>query len=118
MSVNKFILWAPRILSILLILLMFMFSFDVFDLDDVWYMLILGFLIHNIPVFILTIALIISWKRPIVGAILFVAVGIFYSVFMLIRGGFEMLSAVVTLGLPAILIGVLFGLSAKRHLTS
>ncbi len=116
MSVNKVILWTPRILSIVLILLMFMLSFDVFDSNEEWYMIALGFLIHNIPVYVLIIALIISWKRPLIGAILFIAAGIFYSVFMLIRGGFDMISAVLTLGLPAILIGVLFWMTEKRHL--
>lgn len=116
MLVNKVILWTPRILSILLIVLMFMLSFDVFDSTESWVVIAGGFLIHNIPVFILTIALIISWKRPLVGAVMFIAAGIFYSIFMLVRGGLEMLSAVLTLGIPAILIGVLFWLSHKRHL--
>lgn len=116
MLTNKLILWTPRILSIILILLMFMFSFDVFESDDTWYMIALGFLIHNIPVFVLVIALIISWKYPLVGAMIFIAAGIFYSVFMLIRGGLDMIGAVLTLGLPAILIGILFWLSKKKNL--
>lgn len=116
MPINKLIVWAPRILSILLIFVMFMFSFDVFESDDIWYRIALGFLIHNIPVFVLTISLIIAWKQPLIGAIVFIAAGIFYSVFMLIQGGFEMIEAVLTLGLPAIIIGVLFGLTRKLHL--
>lgn len=113
---NKLILWTPRILSMFLILLIFMFSFDVFDSNDSWTRVALGFLIHNIPVFILVMALIISWKRPLVGSIIYFSSGIFYSSFMLTRFGLNMISAVLTLGLPAILIGFLFWLTYKKHL--
>lgn len=116
MLLNKIILWTPRVLSIALIVLMFLMSLDVFDSDEVWYLIAVGFLIHNIPVFIITIALIISWKYPFVGAYIFIAAGIFYSVFMLIRGGLDMIGAILSLGIPAILIGILFWLSKKRHL--
>ena len=114
--INKLILWTPRILSMALILLLFMFSFDVFESNDSWIRIALGFLIHNIPVFVLVIALTISWKRPLIGSIIYITSGIFYSSFMLIRFGFDMISAVLTLGLPAILIGFLFWLTHKKHL--
>ncbi|RJX26456.1 MAG: hypothetical protein C4537_02520 [Acholeplasma sp.] len=116
MLLNKVILWTPRVLSIVLILLMFMLSLDVFESDEVWYLIAAGFLIHNIPVFVLTLALIISWKHPLVGAFIFIAAGIFYSIFMLIRGELDMIGAILSLGVPAILIGILFWLSKKRHL--
>lgn len=115
MSTKNMIVWTPRILSILLMILMFMMSFDVFESEDVWYRILGGFLIHNIPVFILAFALTVSWKHPLVGAFIFIAAGIFYAIFILIRGGFEMISAVLSLGLPAIVIGVLFGLTHYKH---
>lgn len=116
MFTHKLILWTPRILSMILIVLMFMLSFDVFESDDIWYMLILGFLIHNIPVFILTIALIVAWKHPLIGAFVFMGAGLFYAIFMFVRGGIEMISSIFILGIPAILIGCLFWLTHRYHL--
>ncbi|MBN2268044.1 MAG: hypothetical protein JXC35_01340 [Acholeplasmataceae bacterium] len=115
MSTHKIILWAPRILSILLILMLFMLSFDVFEVDDVWYRLILGFLIHNIPAFVLTIALVLAWKYPLVGAVIYTIAGLFYAFYMLITFGLEMVSGVLTLGIPAIFIGVLFYLTYQKN---
>jgi hypothetical protein len=83
-------------------------SFDVFEMDETWYMLILGFLIHNIPVFILLITLYFSWKRPIIGAIIYISAGLFYLVYMLIRSGWDALLSVLFLGVVAIVIGALF----------
>lgn len=105
---NKLITWTPRILSILLLILLFMLSFDVFEIDEAWYMLIFGFLIHNIPVFILLITLYFSWKRPIIGATTYISAGLFYLVYMLIRNGWDALLSVLSLGLVAIVIGALY----------
>lgn len=113
---HKFILWTPRILSLLLIMLMLMLSFDVFDSNEIWYNILGGFLIHNIPVFVLSIALILSWKRPLIGAITFISAGVFYAIFMFIRGGTEMIGAILSLGLPAMIIGILFWLTYHLHI--
>ncbi|TNF06950.1 MAG: hypothetical protein EP317_05690 [Bacillota bacterium] len=104
----KLITWTPRVLSILLVLILFMLSFDVFEEDDIWYMLMLGFLIHNIPVMILITTIIISWKRPLFGSFIFLPLGVFYAVYMLIKNGSSFLLAVISLGLPAIIIGLFY----------
>lgn len=115
---RQFILWTPRVLSLLLITLMFMLSFDVFDSNEAWYLILGGFLIHNIPVFVLSIALVISWKKPLVGAVIYIAAGIGYSIFMFIRGGLVMIGAILSLGLPAIIIGILFWLTHHLQILS
>ena len=80
---NKFIFWAPRIISILFILFLSLFSLDVFEGDYGFWGTIFGLIMHNIPVFILTILLIISWKHELVGAITFAVAGLFYIGFLL-----------------------------------
>jgi hypothetical protein len=55
---------------------MAMFSFDVFGGNESFGMKILGFLIHNIPVFVLIAILIIAWKREIAGGALFILASI------------------------------------------
>ena len=110
---NKIIYWAPRILAILFILFLAMFSLDVFDLQLDFWQTIVGLLMHNIPVLILLIVLIISWKYEIVGGIAFILAGLLYIVFLAVNSiinGFEWyyLTWPLPISGPAILIGILF----------
>jgi len=92
-KVNKFIFWTPRILSILFILFLSMFSLDIFGNDYTFWETVVGLFMHNIPVFILTILLIISWKHEIVGGIAFILAGFLYIGFILrnaLTTGFEL----------------------------
>ena len=112
-KVNKFIYWTPRILSIIFILFLAIFSLDIFDMELGFWETLLGLFMHNIPVFILAIVLWISWKREIVGGIVFTLAGIFYVVIMLVnmlKNSFEwyMVSWNFTVAGPAFLIGILF----------
>lgn len=112
---KKMMFLAPRILSILFIVFLMLFSLDVFEIEDVWYNLLLGFLMHNIPAFILIIILIFSWKKPIIGTFMFTLAGIFYAVFVFIKSGFEGIGSVLTLSLPSMIIGLLFLLSHYKN---
>jgi hypothetical protein len=70
---NKLLYWIPRILTIFAIIFMLMFSFDSFGGDAPLFKKILGFLIHNIPVFILIVVLIVAWNNELVGGLIFIA---------------------------------------------
>ena len=115
--INKFIYWTPRILSILFILFLALFSLDIFDLNLGFWQTILGLVIHNIPSLILLVVLIISWKYEIVGGIAFILAGLLYIV-MLLMNPFEwyMLSWSLIIAGPAFFIGILFiiGWLAKK----
>lgn len=65
-KINKFIYWTPRILSIIFILFLAIFSLDIFDMKLGFWETILGLFMHNIPVFILLAVLLIFWKHEIV----------------------------------------------------
>ncbi|HOO68167.1 MAG TPA: hypothetical protein PLC53_02230 [Bacilli bacterium] len=109
-KVNKFVYWIPRILSIILILLLTMLSFDVISDEYTIWEIILGLFMHNIPTIILLIALIISWKHEIVGGIIFNLAGLLY-IGLLVYNRVEfitMLEMAATLSGPAFLIGILF----------
>ena len=118
-KVNKFIFWTPRILAILFIIFLAIFSLDVFGNDYTFWETVTGLFMHNIPSLILLIVLIISWKHEIVGGIGFILAGILYIVFVLInviKTGFEwyyLLWAVQISGI-AFLIGVLFLVGWKK----
>jgi len=113
-KVNKFVFWIPRILAILFILFLALFSLDIFDGNYGFLGTILGLFMHNIPAMILLIIIIISWKHELVGAIAFILAGILYIARLLITAmmnpPFEwyMLSWSITIAGPAFLVGILF----------
>ncbi len=77
MMKNKVLYWIPRILGILAILFMMMFSFDVFGGNEPLSRQLLGFLMHNIPAMILLVILIVAWRYENIGGILFVLVAVY-----------------------------------------
>jgi|SRR3989344_6138419 len=91
-KINKFLYWAPRILSILFLLFLALMSLDIFEGDYGFWGTIAGLFMHNIPAIILLIVLIISWKHEIVGGMGFILAGILYIAMILINiatTGFE-----------------------------
>jgi hypothetical protein len=118
-KVNKFIFWVPRILAIIFILFLAMFSLDIFEGNFGFWGTIVGLFMHNIPSLILLIVLIISWKHEIVGAIAFILGGILYLAWVLtnvILTGFEWyyLAWALQISGIAFLIGILFLIGWKK----
>lgn len=109
-NVNKFIYWTPRVLSIIFICFLALFSLDIFDMKLGFWGTILGLFMHNIPAFILLAVLLISWRYEIVGGIAFILAGVLYIVMILTNNPFEwyMASWILTIAGPAFFIGVLF----------
>lgn len=118
---NRLIYWIPRILSILFILFLALFSLDVIIPEASFWEIVSGLLIHNIPVFILTIILLISWKHEIVGAISFILMGMLYLLDVLITiirtPPFEWHHLIIILIIsgPAFFIGILFLISWLKN---
>ena len=105
--------WVPRILSIMFILFLTLFSLDVFSPGLSAWEIAIGLFMHNIPALALALVLIISWKREIVGGIAFILAGVLYIGALLvsaIRNSFEwyILSYSLIIAGPAFLIGILF----------
>jgi len=112
-KINKFIYWTPRIFAIIFILFLAMFSLDVFGNNYTFWETIAGLFIHNIPVFILAIFLVISWKYEIVGGVAFILAGILYIILVLItlsNNSFDwyMLFWIIQISGVAFFIGILF----------
>lgn len=102
---SKFLFWFPRALTIMAILFMMLFSFDAFEGDESFGRKIIGFLIHNIPVFILTLILLIAWKRELIGGILLILASLAASVFFKVFSGNYAALIIIA---PFFLTGVLF----------
>ena len=112
-KINRFVYWTPRILAILFILFLAMFSLDIFEGNYGFWGTIARLIMHNIPAMILLIVLIISWKYEIVGGIVFILAGIFYIIMLsmtAITTGFEWyyLSWAVQISGIAFFIGIMF----------
>lgn len=116
MKINPLIYWTPRVLSILLLLFLTLFSFDVFGNGYGFWGTLLAFLMHNIPVFVLLILLIVAWKYEIVGAVVFIIAGLLYIATLFFGGNFQWYMALWALQLsgPAFLIGILFLIGWKQ----
>jgi hypothetical protein len=110
MKINKFIYWTPRILGIIFILFLMIFSLDVFEPGLTVWQIIIGLFMHNIPALLLLIVLIISWKYEIVGGIIFNLAGLLYILMLFMNSNFQlyMLSWSLIIAGPAFLIGILF----------
>ena len=110
-KVSKFIYWTPRILSIIFLAFLAMFSLDIFDMELNFWQTLLGLFMHNIPTLVLLLVIIISWKREIVGAIVFILAGIFYAILAFSGGADSWLIALawsLEIGGPAFIIGGFF----------
>ena len=112
-KVNKWIYWIPRILSILLICFLALFSLDVFEESLGFWQTLLALLMHNIPVFVLAIILAISWKYEIVGGITYILAGLIFFILTIIKAinsthSFEIIAYSFIILIPAFLIGILF----------
>lgn len=116
---NKILYWTPRILAILFILFLTLFSFDVFEPGLTAGQIALALLMHNIPSIVLTILLIFAWKREWLGALAFIIGGLAYIASIIwnsLTTPFEWyhLSWSLIIAGPAFLVGILFWLNWKR----
>jgi len=103
-TIKKVLFWTPRIMGILFVLFLSLFSLDVFDMELGFWETLLAWLIHSIPSVVLLVALVLAWKWEWIGALIFIGWAILY----LVAFRDQSLSAYLAIsGLPA-LIGLLF----------
>jgi hypothetical protein len=87
-KVGKFVYWTPRILSVVFIAFLALFSLDVFGEGCGFWEVLIGLLMHNIPVFVLIAVLVVAWKRELVGGVAFILAGLLY-IFLVARGAVD-----------------------------
>ena len=118
-KVGKWLYWSPRVLSIIFILFIAMFSLDIFGNNYTFWETVLGLFMHNIPTFILIVFLVIAWKHEWLGALGFFLFAVWYIGWLLmnsLKNQFEWyyLAWSIQIALPAIIIGILWWLNWKR----
>ena len=97
--------WTPRILCLLFAVLLSLFALDVFGQGFGFWETVLALLMHLIPTGIVLVVLAVAWRWERIGAILFMALGIWY---LLTAWGRFHWSAYVVISGPLFLVGVLF----------
>ena len=113
--VGKALYWTPRILSLVFVCFLALFSLDVFDMGLGFWGTAAALLIHNLPSLILLLVVIVAWKHEIVGAVGFILGGFLY-IGLLMRNPFEWYYMVWALQISgtAFLIGALFLVGWRR----
>jgi len=82
---RRTLFWTPRVLSILFIAFLSMFSLDVFGEGLGFWRTFLALIMHLIPSFVLIAGLVMAWRWEWIGAALYGAAGTLYAVMVLPR---------------------------------
>ena len=115
LSINKLIYWIPRIIGILYTLFLSIFTLDAFTGSTSFWNSMVAFLIHLLPALAVLIILIIAWRWPFAGGILFIGLTILFFVFF---NHFRYLNIALMFEGPLLLTAILFiigGLKEKQH---
>lgn len=97
--------WTPRLLTILFILFLGLFSLDVFDEGYGILETLAALAIHLIPNFLLVAILLVAWRWEWIGAVLFSILGVAYIV---MAWGKVHPSAFFAISGPLFVVGALF----------
>jgi len=116
--------WMPRLLAIASILFLGLFAFDAYSVPGSFWYQTAGFILQLLPSIILTLFLIVAWKWPFAGGMLFLIAGLGLSPGIYMHNHQLNQSVTTSLGIllvttfPIIFTGVLFLLSqwfVRRH---
>lgn len=99
----RLLYWSPRILSIAFAIFLGLFALDVFQEIHGFWRIVLAFLLHLIPAFILVAILIVAWRWELIGTGLFSLAALYYAVTMLSR---NLHNWVPVLGISLPLLGI------------
>ncbi|MBN1565678.1 MAG: hypothetical protein JXA10_17675 [Anaerolineae bacterium] len=100
---DRLLVWTPRGVAVIYILMMSLFALDVED--ESFVRAVLGFVIHLIPALILLGCTVLAWRNPRAGGIAFLVLGVGFTWFF---HTYEDVAAFIILSVPLFVAGVLF----------
>lgn len=103
--------WTPRVLGLGFAAFLAVFAFDVFREGAGFWTTAGALLLHLVPALVVLGATLLAWRRPTLGAVLFVGLGALYVV--LVWGRFPWVTYLAISG-PLVLTGILFALDGMR----
>lgn len=107
----QFIYWSPRISCMVLVAFMSLFALDVFEQGRTLGEMLLGFLMHMLPMIALAVVLVFAWRWPWVGVVIF-GLAAFAFLILIFTGGIQGLSTFLIFGAPLLMIALLFAVNA------
>ena len=90
----------PKILAILFIIFIAIFSLDAFKIPFDW----IAFIVHLLPVLLLVVTLIVAWKNETAGGVVFIILGMIY---LMGTWGIAPVFLYLLISILAIIIGIL-----------
>jgi hypothetical protein len=100
---DSLLLWAPRILGVLVCLFLSLFALDAFEEGMTVWQALPGFLVHIAPMAVLLVVVGASWRREWIGGLVFTGLAVVYA--YLARHHVSWMAAVSG---PLLVVGVLF----------
>jgi hypothetical protein len=97
-------MWAPRLLGLAVCLFLGLFALDAFDERQNLARSLADFALHLLPVLLLVTIVLLSWRRPWIGGIVFIAVAVLYAT-ALARGRLDWIAVIAG---PLFVVGLLF----------
>lgn len=114
MKTEKIFFWLPRVIAIIFILFLGLFALDVFVPGKSIGEMIIGFLIHLVPNYILIVFLLIAWKNEKIGGILFILLSLAFTFFL---NTYQEIMSFLFISLPVFAIGILFVINSTKKRT-
>jgi hypothetical protein len=106
MTRTGWIVWTPRVLTILFTCFISLFALDVFEDGRPWTEILAALLIHLIPAYLLILVLVLAWRRPWIGAAACTVLASVYAAW-----AWRHLTWILFIALPLLGIAALFWLS-------
>lgn len=107
LATDRFALWAPRVLALCVIAFLSLFALDAFEDRGSWVQVLTGFAIHLVPSMVLVLVLVLAWRRPWIGALMFAVAAFGYA----LSAGRAHLDWIAFISGPLLLTAALFLLS-------
>jgi hypothetical protein len=103
---DKLLTWTPRALGFLFVLFVSLFALDVFGENLGFWGTLFALFMHLIPSLVILLAVLLSWRWPWLGAVIFLGWGVWY-LWMVISRDLPITWALV-MAFPPFLVGALF----------
>ena len=97
------VLWAPRVAGIVISLFLSLFALDAFGQAKGVIASLPGFALHLIPAFLVLAIVVLAWRRPLWGAVAFLALATLYAAATLRRPDW-----ILAIGGPLAIAGLLY----------
>ncbi|MCC7504384.1 MAG: hypothetical protein IT259_03740 [Saprospiraceae bacterium] len=105
MNTSSILTWFPRLLAVAFALFLSVFALDAWDGKSTFLHQLGAFLIHLIPSAVILGALYVAWKWRIIGGLLFMVIGMVFTVYF---GAWRETELFLMLALPLFVAGVMF----------